>query len=359
MARTASPLDRGLLGGLAGFRLAAWAWMAIVLWFSRDELDHPLTAGLLVGAALVLSAALAWGARQRPLALLHPATVAVEVVLAAALNAADGWVFRDEHDQSLVSAWPLAGVLAAGIAGGPVGGGAAGLAMGAARAIGSLTGDGGTGWLPLLSTAFLYTLAGVASGLVVERLRRAEDEISAAKAREEVARTLHDGVLQTLAVVQRRAPDTDLADLARTQERELRQFLFGLDHSPGDLLAELRRAAAHAEERHGLSVSVSVVDEPGRLTREVVAAVAGAAGEALTNAAKHGGSSHVVVFVDPGPDGLLVSVNDDGSGFDPAATPEGVGLSRSIRGRLEEVGGTVEVRSAPGDGTEVALRVPN
>lgn len=358
MARVVSPLERGLLGGLAAFRLAAWAWMALVLWFSRADLDHPLAAGLLVAGALAVSAALAWEARHRPGTLLHPAVVAGEVALGAALNAADGWVYRGAHVQSLGSAWPLAGVMAAGIVGGPLTGVAAGLVMGGGRMAGVLVGDGTVRPLSLLSTAFLYALAGGASGFVVGRLRRAEDQISAAKAREEVARTLHDGVLQTLAVVQRRAPDTDLADLARTQERELRQFLFGLDHAPGDLLTELRRVAVRAEERHGLSVAVSAVDDPGRVPRDVVAALAGAAGEALNNAAKHGGSTHVVVFVDPGADGLLVSVNDDGAGYDPDATAEGVGLTRSIRGRLAEVGGTVEVRSVPGDGTEVALRVP-
>ena len=92
----------------------------------------------------------------------------------------------------------------------------------------------------------------------------------------------------------------------------------------------------------------------------MVTAVAGAVGEALTNAAKHGDATRVVVFVDPGDDGaVLVSVNDDGCGFDPDRTDEGVGLSRSIRGRMDEVGGRVEVDSAPGRGTEVRLHLPD
>ena len=356
MQTTASPLERGVLGGLAGFRAVAWVWMATVLVVSRSELTHPAVATALCLLALVVTVVLGVASRVRPGLLLHPGTVAVEVGVAATLLLADGWVYGGFHRQSLGSAWPLAAALAAGVALGPVGGAAAGVVLGCGRWAGThLDQMGSPGLLSLLSTTVLYALAGGAAGLVMQRLRRSEDEIAVARARQDVARTLHDGVLQTLAVVQRRSQDPDLAELARTQERELREFLFGVDRPPGDLLAELRHAATRAEARHGLSVTVTVVDEPDAPTPAAVAALAGAVGEALTNAAKHGDATRAVVFVDPGEGGLVVSVNDDGSGFDPDATDDGVGLSHSIRGRMAEVGGAVEVDSAPGRGTEVRL----
>jgi signal transduction histidine kinase len=218
----------------------------------------------------------------------------------------------------------------------------------------------------------LYALSGVLAGYLFRLLVRAEREVSAARAREEVARTLHDGVLQTLALVERRAGDEALARLARDQERELREFLFGDGTAAGaavgggaeaaggaDLGPALRAAAARFERAFGGRVDVIVANDVPKLRAELVAAVAGAVGEALTNAGKHGAASMVTVYAEPDePDGLFCSVKDDGAGYDTADVPEGVGLSRSVRGRMSEFGGRAEVVSAPGFGTEVRLWVP-
>ena len=85
--------------------------------------------------------------------------------------------------------------------------------------------------------------------------------------------------------------------------------------------------------------------------------MAGAVGEALTNAAKHGDAGHATVYVEQDGDIVFVSVKDDGRGFDPAATVEGVGMERSIRGRMAEAGGRVEIDGNPGHGTEVRFWV--
>jgi len=116
--------------------------------------------------------------------------------------------------------------------------------------------------------------------------------------------------------------------------------------------------AGRGERRHGVRAEVIVVEEPGPLPPATVAALAGAVGEALTNAAKHGHAGRVVIYAEPEDDEVFVSVKDDGDGFDPAVVAEGSGLRRSVRGRMDDVGGRVEVVSQLGRGTEVRLWAP-
>jgi signal transduction histidine kinase len=368
-----------MLQGLAVFRWGAWLWMAAVLAVSRHDIRRPWLAVALVGAALAVTVADTALLRRNHAALLQPRPVLAELAVGAALVLCDGWAYGAGHafstSQSLGSVWPLAGILAAGISFGPLPAALAGIAIGMARTGAVLANgasiDTGGRVLSLTNTIVFYALGGSAAGYLTQLLRRAEREISAARAREEVARTLHDGVLQTLAVVERRATDPSLARLARQQERDLREFLFGAAPpgtalGGGDLGAGLRAAAARYEEVFGGRVDVIVAADVPTLARPVCDALVGAVGEALTNAGKHGGASKATVYVEPAGEGegegdgaaIFCSIKDDGRGFDPATTPERVGLSRSIRGRVEEVGGTVEVRSQPGDGTEVCLWLP-
>jgi signal transduction histidine kinase len=367
-----APVERGVLQGLAAFRWGAWLWMAAVLLVSRRDLARPWLALALVIAATVVTATHTVLLRSAPEALLRPAPVVAELAVGAALVLCDGWAYGRGHafsvSQALGSVWPLAGVLTAGVALGPLAGGAAGATLGAAR-VGATLANGATASsggrvLSLVNTTVFYGLAGAVSGYVAALLRRAEREISAARAREEVARTLHDGVLQTLAVVERRTSDPALARLAREQERELREYLFGVAEREreGDgatrrgLAPALRSVAARSEDAFGTHVRVLVADDVPDIDEDLVFAVAGAVGEALTNAGKHGGASSATVYVEPYEGGrIFCSIKDDGCGFDPATTVEGVGLGRSIRGRVVEAGGRVQVRSQPGAGTEVCL----
>lgn len=358
-------MERVVLQGLTAFRWAAWAWMAAVLLVSRSHLARPWLAVGLVALALAVTAAVTASFRLRSAAPVGPRAVVAEVAVGVALVVGDGWAYGPGHafstSQSLGSVWPLAGVLTAGVAFGAWAGGGAGAAMGAAR-LGAVLANGvrdfdGGRVLSLTNTAVFYALAGAVAGHVAVLMRRAERQISAARAREELARTLHDGVLQTLAVVERRAGDPALARLAREQERELREYLFGAPSSATDLAAALRAAAARFEQSFGGRAEVVLTAEVAGLDRERVEALAGAVGEALTNAGKHGRARRVTVFVDPD-DGLFCSVKDDGCGFDVGGAAEGVGLSRSIRGRMEELGGRAEISSGPGSGTEVRLWLP-
>jgi signal transduction histidine kinase len=361
-------LVRGLLSGLAGFRWLAWAWLAAVLVLTRARLDRPLLAAALAGAALAVTVATTLALRAGPQRLLSWPLITVEVGVAIALSVGDGVAYGGPHPQSLGSAWPLAGILTAGVAFAGRGGAAAGILVGLGRLAGSVL-EAGSGWdedasVSALSTVVLYALAGGVAGFATVKLREAERRISVISAREEVARTLHDGVLQTLAVVQRRAGDPELARLARDQERELREYLFGAGggevEGGAGIGPRLRAAAARYEDRFGGRAQVVVAPDLPALPTAVVDAVAGAVAEALTNAGKHGAAGRVTVYV--GPDevagGVLCSVKDDGPGFDAAVVPEGIGLQRSLRARVAEIGGRTEVDGNPGHGTEVRLWVP-
>ncbi|MDP9075301.1 MAG: ATP-binding protein, partial [Actinomycetota bacterium] len=120
----------------------------------------------------------------------------------------------------------------------------------------------------------------------------------------------------------------------------------------------LRLTAARVEDAFGTRVNVVVAPDLCQPRPGVADALIGAIGEAMTNAAKHGAASAVTVYVEPEGSGVFAAVHDDGCGFDPRQAVEGVGLTNSIRGRVADAGGRVELESRPGLGTEVRLWVP-
>ena len=356
--RAVTDLEWGVARGIAGFRWLALAWAATVLFLTRDDVSGPGLGIALLGLALLVTATLTVGSLQRAPWVFHPATVLVELGVGAAMMLLDGYVYDHSHSQSVGSAWPVAGILMAGVVGGPIAGAAAGIGLGFARWCGGQLAPFDVSTLALVSSGVLFAIAGAAAGAAMELVRQAETAIAEAKARDEVARTLHDGVLQTLAVVQRRSDDPELASLAREQELELRAYLAGDRPQATDLGAALRATAARIERRDGLRVEVLFVDDDHpAVAAAVVEALAGAVGEALTNAHKHGHAERATVFVDVD-DEVFCSVKDDGDGFDTAAVPAGSGITGSITGRLAEVGGTADVAGRPGSGVEVRLHAP-
>ena len=353
-------LEWGVARGIAGFRWLALGWAATVLVLTRDDIDGPMLAALLLGAAfLVTAAATEATIRRRPWAF-QPSAVVVELVVGGSMLLLDGWVYDTNHSQSVGSAWPVAGILMAALVGGPVAGATAGVALGVARWAGAQLADfpEETSLLSLVSSGVLFAIAGGAAGAAMDRVRQAETVIAQARARDEVGRTLHDGVLQTLAVVQRRSSDEELVVLAREQELELRSFLAGDRPQMEEIGAALRSAAARIERRDGIRVEVIFVDDhPPVVAPVVVEALVGAVGEALTNAHKHGHASKATVFVDIDAE-VFCSIKDDGNGFDPTEADAGSGIAQSIHGRLADVGGRAEIAARPGTGVEVRLYAP-
>ncbi|MDQ1741632.1 MAG: hypothetical protein QOE53_3284 [Pseudonocardiales bacterium] len=191
-------------------------------------------------------------------------------------------------------------------------------------------------------------------GLADERAERIRSQ-----ERAELAAHLHDSVLQTLALMQRRAENPRaVAGPARRQERELRAWLNGGRPlgERGTLAAALELAAAEVEDDHGVAVDVVTVgDCPLDAGAEAIVA---AAREAVVNAAKFAGPEPVSVYAEVGDDRVEVFVRDRGPGFDPETIPaDRRGVRESIVGRMRRHGGDAIVHSGAGAGTEVELRL--
>jgi signal transduction histidine kinase len=182
--------------------------------------------------------------------------------------------------------------------------------------------------------------------------------------RARVAAHLHDSVLQTLALIQRHAADPSrTAQLARQQERELRQWLYGTAGSaaPGVILLgpALEDLAADVDADHGVPVKVITVGDNADLAGMGIADLVAATREAAVNAAKHSGSNRIDVFAERHSDRIEVFIRDTGVGFDPSAVDgDRRGISHSIKGRMERAGGSAAVHTSPGEGTEVELVLP-
>lgn len=184
-----------------------------------------------------------------------------------------------------------------------------------------------------------------------ERIR--SDERSAISAH------LHDSVLQTLAMMQRTESQQEVTALARRQERELREWLYG--RSVPSAETSVRRAvevaAARVEERFRVPVETVIVGdaEMDERLRDVVQAAA----EAMHNAARHSGAPVVSVYAEIEPNLFTIYVRDQGKGFDVGTTPhDRRGIADSIVGRVARHGGTTEISSDIGVGTEIKIALP-
>lgn len=212
----------------------------------------------------------------------------------------------------------------------------------------------------LASLAVLLGVAIIAAPWVLRLWSNARQEREAAARateRADIAAHLHDSVLQTLALIQRRAGDqAAVTALARAQERELRSWLYTGPTGHERTLAVAIEAVAH-EVEDLTSVPIELVVTGDRPMEEHGSALARALREALLNGARHG-RPPVTAYVEIGPGGVEAFVRDRGAGFELADVPEDrLGVRQSILGRMERHGGTARVRRRE-DGTEVELTLP-
>ncbi len=219
---------------------------------------------------------------------------------------------------------------------------------------------------PMLQVVMLMVVVAGASTivgtpLVVGALIRFDRDRSGGareRDRQRFAAHLHDSVLQTLALVQRQANDpVAVARLARRQEYALRAWMAGeADLQAETLGSALRDAVASVEDEHGLTIEqTGIGDRPLDETGEALVA---AAREALRNAAHHGGGAPVYVFSEISARDAAIFIRDEGPGFElERVAVERRGIRDAIFGRMASAGGHATIESAPGEGTEVALRI--
>jgi signal transduction histidine kinase len=200
---------------------------------------------------------------------------------------------------------------------------------------------------------------GIARDLVEERRARIR-----AEERADMAARVHDSVLQTLAMIQRRADQPQqVIQMARAQERELRAWLFdgrapgSLDGEDMTLASGIRLIQQEVEAQHEVSIEAVTVGDCD--LNDDLRALLAAAREATVNAAKWSGADVVSLFAEVEPEEVSLFVRDRGRGFDPDAVPEDrKGLAESVHARMARRGGSASVRSTPGQGTEVSLTIP-
>ncbi len=338
--------------------------------YRRDNFDHP-TVGLAIVVALALWTGLAiWLYHDR--ARRTPALLLVDLAIVLAAMAVTPWVKSTEFNATIPGFWVMGALLAWAIHWHWRGGLVAAVLIAAADLLPRSEVDQGN-----YGNVFLILIGGPIVGFMCASLQRmarerdaAERAAAAAEERTRLARAVHDGVLQVLAMTQRRGAAAggewaELGRLAGQQERSLRSLIRQQDTVPEaaggrvDLAGALEAMASAHPVRVEVATPGGAVLVDAHVVFETVAAVRAC----LDNVAAHAGDgAGAWVLAQAGRDEITVSVRDDGPGIDPGrlgqAAAEGrMGVVSSITGRIEELGGTATVQSGSW-GTEWELTVP-
>jgi signal transduction histidine kinase len=361
---------------IAVFRIASLGYAAAVMATSFRHYRHPAGGWAVVAimAAWTVAAVAAYASTERR----RPALFVADIAVGAGCLLATGVVETSERlaggAPNLTLSWVAAPVMACGVAGGRWRGALAGAVIAACdlglhHRLGQYTLNGA---ILLLFTGFVAGHVGMLTRDAEVRLARAVEMEAATRERERLARRIHDSVLQVLGLVKRRGLElgeeaAELGRLAGEQEAALRALIrtgptgSGPTGSGSGRAADLRELlAGYASTGVSLSAPATPVLLPGHEAHELAAAV----GAALDNVRRHcGAASRAWVLVEEDAGDVVVSVRDDGPGIPPgrlaAAAADGrLGVAQSILGRVRDLGGTTEITSRPGEGTEIELRVP-
>ena len=345
-------------------RILGFVWMTllvVVTWFTDSDAN-------LVVVALAEIAAAAWTV-VTIVASRNPATMRTWqfVVLdgAVALFVASA-SFLAGASELFHGGYPISWLAVAAFAGGMRLAVAAAVVLALDQIVGFMLTDRS---LVATTGAFVFIVYAVIFGWTIDTLRRNDARRRAAEHALETERTeraleaerlalaneLHDSVLQTLQVIRTDADDADrVRYLVRSEERSIDRMINRYRHpGPAGFEAAILAVRDEIEDLHGVEIRTVIRDDVP-LTPPVAVAV-DATREALTNAARHSGAQIINLYSEAHDDSVRVFVRDRGVGFDPITVEEGRGMRHSLRERMEDAGGTLQITSTPGLGTEVEI----
>ena len=362
------PLPDTMFRALGVLRFVVLLNAVVIYAVRQDGYEHPgvgwvVMAGL-AGWTVFAGWAFASPTRRTPALLVADLGVAVVAI------ALSPYVKGEGFNATLPGFWVMGAVLSWAILWRWVGGLAAAVAVSVADL--AIRDDVtqkvyGNIFLLVLGGAIVGFLSGLLQQMAAQR-DRAERAAAAVHERQRLARVVHDGVLQVLALVQRRAPELgpdgrELGRLAGEQEVRLRGLVqqdsretvaaLG-DQDLVQLLARLQSPQVH----------VALPGTPALLPAERAHEVMAAVESCLSNVRHHvGREAEAWVLLEEVDDGWVVSVRDDGPGIpdgrlEESAAEGRLGVHQSIVGRMRDLGGTATVRSGAGQGTEWELGVP-
>lgn len=385
--------SKSLVTGALVFRWVWLVWMTGLTAMGQGEMARPWLAWVSIGAAVVWTL---WLTLAR--SSWNTGVLAFDVALCVWLIGASAFVVEENQiiqgRPFFATGYPLSAPLLWGALRGPVTGAITAGVLGVAHLLtrplnGIPLADLSPGQVQNVTGAILnYFVGGVAVGLVARLLQRSAQAVKAANEetvterelrarlaeRESLARTIHDSVLQSLALIHKRGKELSarssidpadvagLADIAGKQQEELRSLILREPEPAPTGRASLREALeVTGRDVEGIKVNVSATG-PLWYSTNVVTEIHAAVKQAVENAARHSGAAHVTVFAEEDGEVLAVTVRDSGVGFDyneKALAADGkVGIVKSMKGRIEDLGGEMRVVSAPGAGTEIEFKVP-
>lgn len=366
---------------LAVFRIGALGYVTILVATRFDQYRHPALGWLVLAGMAVWTGYASWAyaiPHRRGWPLL-----AADLAVGIGALAASYWVVGPEDMRSgaatLPMAWVAAPVIAWAVYAGRRAGAAVALGVGvvdiAVRGGGRVFSDAAVSYL---NATVLLLLAGVIMGYVSrlagqaeQRLQQAAQREAATRERERLARGIHDSVLQVLALVQRRGAElggeaAQLGRLAGEQQATLRALVADDGALPGDAAprtADLLDLRTVLNRYASPDVTISAPAQPVLVPAPMATELAAAVGSALDNVRVHcGPHAPAWILLEAEPEAVTVTVRDGGPGIPDgrlaqAAADGRLGVAQSIQGRMRDIGGTATIASAPGQGTEVELRL--